>query len=124
MTQTDVGPVAPNLAPGIRTALWEEAQRVDAAVEEAYWRTHFSGEKYGEREAAYATYQPAFRAGFVGRNRYPGKTFEEVEKDLQRDYDRLKGSAALPWARARFAVLDAWNRPVPNAGGVPVAASR
>jgi hypothetical protein len=108
----------------MRTAGLEEAQRVDAAVEEAYWKTHFSGEKYGEREAAYATYQPAFRAGYIGRNRYPGKTFEEVEKDLQRDYDRLQGSATLPWARARFAVLDAWNRPVQTAVTAPAGASR
>jgi hypothetical protein len=124
MTQTNVGTVTATLPPGIRTSLWEEAQRIDAAVEEAYWRTHFSGEKYGEREAAYATYQPAFRAGYIGRNRYPGKTFEEVEKDLQRDYDRLKGSATLPWARARFAVLDAWNRPVQTAASAPMGASR
>lgn len=99
-------------------------RKVDAATEEAYWKRHFSGEKYGERDAAYVTYQPAFRVGYVGRNRYPGKTFEEVERDLQRDYDRQSGSSTLPWARARFAVLDAWNRPV-NADAIdPVRVGR
>lgn len=102
------------------TAIREEARRIDATVEEAYWRTHFSGAKYGEREAVYATYQPAFRVGYIGRNRYPHKTFEEVERELQKDYDRQQGSATLPWVRARFAALDAWNRPGPVAASEPV----
>jgi|GEM_PF-3527905 len=101
----------------------DEIRRMDATVEESYWKSHFSGEKYGDREAAYATYHPAFRVGYIGRNRYLGKTFEEVERDLQRDYDRLQGSATLPWARARLAAMDAWNRPVNVAAVEPVPAT-
>ncbi len=117
--------VVPQSATGTGAVLnKDEVRRVDAAVEEAYWKSHFTGEKYGERDAVYATYQPAFRAGYIGRNRYPGKTFEEVEQNLQRDYDRLKGSATLPWVRARFAALDAWNRPVQVGASDPVGAGR
>jgi hypothetical protein len=45
-----------------------------------------------DRDAAYATYQPAYRTGFEGRRQYPGKKFEEVEADLQRDHENSKGS--------------------------------
>lgn len=115
-----VGIVAGAIAGGL--AGKSVAEKLDPTVEEAYWKKNFSGEKYGERDAAYATYQPAFRTGYVGRNRYPGRTFEDVERDLQKDYERTSGSSTLSWNKARVAALDAWNRPLPAGAKGPASA--
>ena len=86
------------------------AEKMDPTAEDAYWRINYSKQKYVERDAAYATYQPAYRTGYEGRNRYPGKIYEEAEADLQRDYEKSRGTAGLSWDKAKSATRDAWNR--------------
>jgi hypothetical protein len=86
------------------------AEKMDPTVEDAHWKTNYSKQSYVERNAAYATYQPAYRTGYEGRSRYPGKRYEEVEADLQRDYEKSSGNATLAWAKAKHATRDAWNR--------------
>lgn len=86
------------------------AEKMDPTVEDAYWKTNYAKQKYVERDAAYATYQPAYRTGYEGRSRYPGKKYEEVEANLQRDYEKSRGTAGLSWEKARNATRDAWHR--------------
>ncbi len=86
------------------------AETMDPTVEDAYWKTNFSKQKYVERDAAYATYQPAYRTGYEGRTQYPGKKYEDVEANLQRDYEKSPGNATLGWDKARHATRDAWQR--------------
>jgi hypothetical protein len=86
------------------------AEKIDPTVEDAYWRTNYSTRPYVTKDSAYAMYQPAYRTGYEGRGRYPGKTFEEVEADLKRDYERASGTTGLSWERAKNATRDAWHR--------------
>ena len=86
------------------------AEKVDPTVEDAYWKSNFSSQKYVESNASYATYQPAYRTGYEGPGLYPGKKYEQVEKDLQRSYEKSPGNATLSWDKARHATRDAWNR--------------
>lgn len=86
------------------------AEKIDPTVEDAYWKTNYAKQKYVDRNAPYTTYQPAYRTGYEGRARYPGKRFEEVEANLQRDYENSRGAAGLGWDKARNATRDAWNR--------------
>ena len=86
------------------------AEKLDPTVEDAYWRTNYSKQKYVERNATFATYQPAYRTGYEGYNRYSGKKYQEVEADLRRDYERSAGTATLAWDKAKHATHDAWNR--------------
>jgi phage tail tape-measure protein len=86
------------------------AEKVDPTVEDAYWKDNYSKQKYVERNASYDAYRPAYRTGYQGRSQYPGKKYEDVEADLQRDYEKSKGNAGLPWEKAKLATRDAWNR--------------
>jgi len=86
------------------------AEKYDPTIEDAYWKTNYSKQKYVDRDAPYATYQSAYRTGYEGRGRHPGKTFEEVEVDLESAYQESKGSDQLSWERARPATLAAWER--------------
>ncbi len=95
---------------GVLVAGPEARSRVDPVVEDDYWRTHYSNQEYVERNAPYSAYQPAYRTGYEGRGQYPGKTYDEVEADLQRGYEKSKDNSTLSWDKARKAARDAWNR--------------
>lgn len=86
------------------------AEAFDPTAEEAYWKANYAKQKYVEPKVPYTSYQSAYRTGYEGRNRYPGKRYEDVEANLQRDYERTRGSAGLSWDKAQKATRDAWNR--------------
>ena len=86
------------------------AEKVDPTAEDAYWKANYAKQMYVDRDAPYVTYQSAYRTGHVGRIRYPGRTFEEVEADRGSDYQRSKGSETLSWDKAKSATRDAWQR--------------
>jgi len=84
--------------------------RIDATLEEAYWRENYLREPYYERGYTFDDYYPAYRTGWEGRLRYQGRTYEQVERELQRDYQRNRGASQLEWSRNRHAVRAAWER--------------
>jgi len=86
------------------------AEKIDPTVEDAYWKGNYAKQSYVERGARYETYQPAYRTGYEGFTRYPGKNYEEAESDLQRDYEKSKGTSSVAWENAKHATRDAWNR--------------
>src|ERR1017187_4539823 len=105
---TVVGLAAGAVAGGL--AGKEVAEKLDPTVEDAYWRTNYSKQKYVEGNVAFATYQPAYRAGYEGHNRYPGKKYQEVEPHPQQAYESSAGAAPLVWDKAKHAPRNAWNR--------------
>jgi hypothetical protein len=86
------------------------AEKIDPTVEDAYWRENYTKRPYVEQGAPYESYQPAYRTGYEGAARYSGKKFDEVESDLQRDYETSKGNSQVTWDRAKNATRDAWHR--------------
>jgi hypothetical protein len=86
------------------------AEKIDPTVEDRYWRENYATRTYAERDVPYEEYQPAYRTGYEGYGRHSGKTYEEVEADLQRDYERSKGQSRVGWDKARYATRDAWQR--------------
>ena len=88
------------------------AEQVNPTAEDAYWREHYSSEPYYDRGFTYDDYQGAYRTGYEGYARYgsSGKRYEDVESELQREYQRTHGSSRLTWDKARSAVRAAWER--------------
>ena len=97
-------------ASGDRRRRLTMAERVNPAVEEAYWRENYLREPYFERGYTFDDYYPAYRTGWEGRVRYAGLRYEQCERDLQRDYQRNRGSSQLEWAKNRHAVRAGWDR--------------
>ena len=83
---------------------------VDPSAEEAHWRLSFKREIYYEKGLSFDDYHPAYRTGWEGRSRHRGKTFEQVERELQADYNRNRGGSRLGWDRGKHAVRAAWDR--------------
>lgn len=86
------------------------AEAVNPTAEEAYWRSSYKTRPYVEPNLDYDQYGPAYRYGWESRSRYVGRPFDEVEDDLQRDWDRNRGKSTLEWDRAKLATRDAWDR--------------
>jgi hypothetical protein len=86
------------------------AETIDPTFEDAYWESNYSNRPYVVEATSFEAYRPAYRTGYEGRRRYPGRKYEEVEADLERDYERIKGDSILTWNQAKHAVRDGWHR--------------
>jgi hypothetical protein len=82
----------------------------DPSVEDKYWRDNHTSRPYASKDVGFDHYQPAYRAGVDSFNRNPGRSFDDVEPELGRDWNRARGSSSLEWEHARPAARDAWER--------------
>ena len=83
------------------------AEKIDPTREDAYWRERHIRQPYA-RNRSYDDFAPAYRVGYEGYGTYgtKGKTFEESEAELRRNYE--KQQAKLAWNDARPATQAAW----------------
>jgi hypothetical protein len=86
------------------------AEAIDPTAEDAYWEQNYTSRPYFQSGTTYEEYQPAYRYGWETRSRYGSERFEDVEPDLERDWDSNRGTSSLTWNRAKLAVRDAWDR--------------
>ena len=86
------------------------AELVDPTAEEAYWRENFSSRSYVSGNPTFDDYGPAYQYGVRSYGQSKGRTFEQVEAELSRDWERHKGRSRLKWNDAKPAARDAWQR--------------
>jgi hypothetical protein len=84
--------------------------KADPKVEDAYWRENYSSRPYASADRTYDDYAPAYRYGVESYEKYPGRSFDEVEPDLSRDWQGARGQSSLEWEHAKHATRDAWHR--------------
>jgi len=87
------------------------AEAINPTVEDAYWRENYSTRPYATADRGYEYYQPAYRYGWESRAKHGNKDFDSVAGDLQKGWDKARGSSPMEWGEARTAVSDAWHRP-------------
>jgi hypothetical protein len=88
-----------------------ERKPVDPMAEELYWREHHASEPYFDGfNFAFEDYLPAWRTGWEGRAKYPGRTFDDAMRDLQQDFNWNRGKSRLLWEQARAAVRASFER--------------
>jgi hypothetical protein len=86
------------------------AESVDPTAEDAYWRDNYKTRPYVDNTFGYDDYGPAYAYGVNTYTQYPGRSFDEIEPDLQRDWGTARGTSRLEWERAKSASRDAWQR--------------
>lgn len=94
----------------------EVAEGIDPTGEDNYWREGHTTTNYYNKDYSYENdYQPAYAVGYANRAKYDHNTrFEDVENDLERSWNEVKGKSRLAWADARNAARDAWYRITPE----------
>ena len=86
------------------------AEMIDPTEENAHWRDNYQSESYVNRDLGYDQYEPAYRTGYTGYGKHAGKEWDDVESDLQRDYEQTKGNSSLAWNDAKHATKAAWHK--------------
>jgi hypothetical protein len=86
------------------------AEAVNPTEEEQHWRQRFGGTQYAKEGRAFETCEPAYRYGWEACIRHGGRSFDEVESELGREWDSHRGRSDLGWMEARPAARDAWTR--------------
>lgn len=81
----------------------------DPVAEDTYWRDNYASRPYASG-ASYDEFGPAYRYGVDSYAKYQGRSFDDVDADLSRDWGSTRGSSTLDWERARPAARDAWQR--------------
>ncbi|MGZ7078976.1 MAG: hypothetical protein ACXVJT_06145 [Thermoanaerobaculia bacterium] len=80
------------------------AEAVNPTVEETYWRTQ-AGKDYDQ-------FAPAYRYGWesASRTEYHGRRFDDVEKDLEKNWSKTRGNMSTEWKDAKQRTRDAFER--------------
>jgi hypothetical protein len=86
------------------------AEAVDPTREDAYWRDNYNKRPYVEHGSSYDDYGPAYGFGVAAVGQYPGRSFDEAEPEMSRQWGAGNGGSKLRWEHASPAARDAWNR--------------
>ncbi len=91
--------------------------------EEHYLRT-FRDAPYYSSGRSWMDYAPAYRYGYERYVRFAGRHFEDVETDLQSDWEAGRAASRLAWAEARGPIRDIWRRLEQDAPGDPATPAK
>lgn len=86
------------------------AKAIDPTKEDAYWRENFRSRHYVNQGATYDDYGPAYGFGVEAASRHPGRSFDDAELELSRQWTTRTGTSTLAWNQAKDAARDAWDR--------------
>lgn len=88
------------------------AEVVNPTEEDAYWRTEFNKRPYYRTGTDYSTYQPAYKYGWetASRPEFHGRSFGQVERDLEKDWTTYRGPSQTDWRDVRDATRDSYDR--------------
>ncbi len=87
---------------------------VDWTAESDYWRKSYRTRPYVEADRDYDYYEPAYRYGFESGTQYRGRSWDDVQADLERGWDKYKLRGKLAWLEIKDAVRDSWDRVTAN----------
>lgn len=85
-----------------RLGMWED--------EESYWRQNYSGRPYVSRDRDFEFYRPGYRYGVESAQRYRGRPWNDVERDLESGWNRYEHRGSSTWEEIKASVRDAWER--------------
>lgn len=80
-----------------------------ACGEDAHWAREHTREHYFRPGLDYEDYAPAYCVGYIGFAQYGGR-FEDAERSLCANWERIKGDSRLGLDDAMLAMRAAWDR--------------
>jgi hypothetical protein len=88
------------------------AQKINPTTEDEYWSKNYQFRTYVDKGTPYETYRPAYRHGVETYTRYSdtGRSFDEIEAQAAKDWEKARGNSPLSWEQARPASRDAFDR--------------
>jgi len=85
------------------------AEAVNPTTYTEHFRDSYATAPYYSAGRDWKDYEPAYKYGYDTYGQYRGQRFDDVESQLQADWDRTRGTSNLAWSEARGAVRDGWH---------------
>jgi phage tail tape-measure protein len=85
------------------------AEAVNPTQYNEYWKDNYRNAAYYNSSREWNDYEPAYKYGYDTYGQYRGQKFQDVESDLQRNWDTSRGNSRLAWDEAKGAVRDGWH---------------
>jgi len=85
------------------------AEAVNPTAYTEHFRKDYASAPYYISGSEWRDYEPAYKYGYDTYGQYRGRQFDDVESELQRNWDATRGNSRLAWNDARQAVRDGWH---------------
>jgi hypothetical protein len=85
---------------------------IDPTTEDRWLRDNFTSRPYVEPGVPFEEYEPAYRYGGEAECRHGGCGFDQIEGELEQDWNSRMDERSMRWNRARDAVKDGYDRTV------------
>lgn len=93
----------------------------DWSEHEAHYQRTFRDAPYYSSGRDWMDYAPAYRYGYERYAGQAGRHFEDIETQLEADWETGRAASRLAWAEARGPIRDIWRRLEQDAPGGPGA---
>ena len=79
--------------------------------EDTYWRTNYRTRPYASSTShEYEYFQPGYRYGYEMANRFPDRSWKDVEGELSKGWSTYEHRGKSTWEQMKDTVRDAWDR--------------
>ena len=85
------------------------AEAVNPTEYHDHFKTEYKNTPYYTAGREWNDYEPAYQYGYDTYGQYRGQRFEDVETDLERNWDQTRAKSNLEWNEAKQAVRDGWH---------------
>ena len=83
---------------------------IDPTTEDNWLRDEFPKRPYVRQGQTFEEYTPVYQFGGRSEANHTGRSFDEVEVDVKKEYELSGHNKTMPWGTAKPAVSDAYNR--------------
>lgn len=88
----------------------DRTYRTYEATDNYYASAHKTADYYNKDYSYDSDYRPAYRYGTQARRNYASRDWDDkLEADLERGWEKTKGTSRMAWNEAKGAVKDAWH---------------
>lgn len=85
------------------------AESVNPTVYEEHFKSVYTNAPYFNAGHLWSDYEPAYKLGYDAYGTRAGRSFDDINADLERDWDSTRGTSRLAWSDARNAAIDGWH---------------
>ena len=85
------------------------AEAVNPTEYTQHFQNTYQSAPYYVGGSEWRDYEPAYKYSYDSYGQYQGKKFEDIESELERNWDTTRADSRLAWAEARGAVRDGWH---------------
>lgn len=85
------------------------AEAVNPTEYQDHFKNTYRERPYYSSSREWNDYEPAYKYGYDTYGQYRGQKFEDVEPELERNWNQAKAKSRLEWNEAKGAVRDGWH---------------